>query len=213
MQTADFDHNLFEQGNNDGDKNLLVKFFMKPKQDDAASREEGRAVFKDVEYIDIRVAGKRDPLAVRPATYRDKQRFPRHYDAFKNRVEKPLEGTPLAEWPVITRSQAEELAFINVKTVEQLADMADNHLQRFMGGQTIKQKAKDWLEAAASKAGELKFKELADKAQAENEELKAQLAQQGDLISQLTDRLNALDGAEDEPAAKNKRRRRTSTED
>lgn len=207
MQTADFDHTLFEQGNNEGDKNLLVKFFTKPKEDKAASLEEGRPIFKDVCYVDIRVAGSRNGHVCRPATLHDKQRFPRHHDAFKNREEMPTEGTPLTEWALMTRSMAEEFAYINVKTVEQLANMPDNNAQKFMGGNTLKQKAKDWLEAAAGKAGELKFKALADEVTAENEALKEQIAT-------MMERLNTLESAKsDDPKEKAPSRRRRTTED
>lgn len=223
-QTADFDHTLFEQGNNEGDKNLLVKFFNKPKENKAKSAEAGRPIFEDTCYVDIRVAGSRNGHVCRPATMRDKQRFPRHYSAFENRHEMPTEGTPLAEWPLMSRSQAEEFAFINVKTVEQLATMPDNNVQKFMGGFALKQKAVEWLEKAKEDATDAKFKEIAEQAQAENAELKGKLdeqastlAEQNELIANLSKRLNALESQEtnetEETPAKNKRRRRANTEE
>ena len=218
MQTADFDHTLFEAGNNEGDKNLLVKFYTKPKEDKTESLEQGRPIYKDVCYVDIRTAGSRNGHVARPATLKDKQRFPRHFAAYENRQEMPTEGTPLTEWSLLTRSQAEEFAFINVKTVEQLANMPDNNAQKFMGGNTLKQKAKDWLEAASAKAGDLKFKELADKTQKENDELKEQLASQGDMLAKLTERLNSMDAdkapdVEVKEASEPSRRRRAQSKD
>ena len=127
------------------DKNLLVKFFVKPLQDKAATLKEGRPIFKDTVYIDIRVPGERDAV-VRPATVADKKRFPRHYEAFTVRNEEPEEiGTPLTEWPAVSRSQAEELAFFNVKTVEQLANMPDSGNHQFTGILSLKNRAKEWL--------------------------------------------------------------------
>lgn len=134
------------------DAQLLVRFFMKPKQDKKATEEAGRPIYKDVEHCEIRVRGNRDPQACRPATLRDKERFPRHYEAFKKRVELPEEGTPLAEWPQISRSQVEELSFVNVKTVEQLVDVADTHISKIHGGYSLKQKAATWLESANDNA-------------------------------------------------------------
>lgn len=211
MQTADFDHNLFESGNNEGDKSLLVKFYSKPREDTAKSLEEGRPIFVDVCYVDIRIAGSRTGHIARPATMRDKQRFPRHYQAFTNREEMPLEGTPLKEWAAITRSRVEELAFINVKTVEQLANMPDNNVAKLMGGNALKQKAKDWLETAKEKAGELKFKQLADEMAEENNTLKEQLAKQGDMLAELTARLDASE--KEAPAENTPSRRRRTKED
>jgi DNA-binding transcriptional regulator of glucitol operon len=148
MQQADFDHTLFESGNNKGDSSLLVKFFIKVMPDNEASAAEARAIFKDVEYVDIRVAGSRSSHVCRPARQGDIERFPKHYEAFKQRKEIPLEGTPLVEWAQISRSQAEELSFLNVKTVEQLAAMSDNYAGQRMGGYELKARAIAWLVAA-----------------------------------------------------------------
>ena len=57
-----------------------------------------------------------------------------------------VEGTPLAEWPIMSRSQVEELSFHNVKTVEQLVAMSDSLASQFMGMNGLKAKAKMWLE-------------------------------------------------------------------
>lgn len=149
MQAADFNHEDFTtQGTSAADKTLLVKFYVRPKQNQAASKKEGRPIFKDVEYIDIKVPGTRSGGACRPATQGDKQRFPEHYTAFKNRIEgaEEMVGTPLSEWPQISRSRIEEMAFFHIKTVEQLANMADAQVSQFMGGYDLKRKAAEWLE-------------------------------------------------------------------
>jgi len=165
MQQADFDHTLFESGNNKGDESLLVKFFHKTMPDKEASAQENRAIFKEVEYVDIRVAGSRSSHVCRPARPHDISRFPRHYDAFKQRKEIPLEGTPLVEWALISRSQAEELSFANVKTVEQLAAMADNFASQRMGGYDLKAKAVKWLETAKENSIPIAMKEKLDEAE------------------------------------------------
>ena len=134
------------------DESLMVRFFLKERKDEDKSLKEGRACFKEVEYVEIRIPGARAAQACRPATWRDKIRFERHYEAFKGRMEEPTEGTPLKEWPQISRSQAEELAFFNVKTVEALAGISDTHLNNFQSGYTLKQRAMEWLrEADATK--------------------------------------------------------------
>ena len=152
MQTAEYNHEDFSSNSqSEADKTLLVKFYIKSLPDKEATAKEARPMFKDVEMVDIKVPGQRDGVA-RPATYRDKTRFPRHYEAFKARVELPAEGTPLAEWPAISRSMADQLSFINIKTVEQLADFHDSSMTGVPGAQTLKQKAKDWLEATKDDA-------------------------------------------------------------
>jgi len=147
MQTAQFDHQDFEpNAQSKLDESLLVKFFTQQREDKTASLKEGRPIFKDVEYIDIKVPGNRSGGACRPAQYRDKQHFPRHYAAFQQRKEMPLEGTPLAEWPLMSRRQVEELAFNNIKTVEHLVAMSDSDTAKFMGMNTLRRKAKMWLD-------------------------------------------------------------------
>jgi hypothetical protein len=148
-QVAEFDHNQFSSSRQaEADKGLLVKFFMLPRQDKAATELAGRPIFKDVEHVDIKIPGNRNSGACRPATEADKRRFPNHYRAFKERIENVEEGTPLTEWPLMSRSMAEELAFFRVKTVEQLVTMSDSQSSKFMGLNALKEKARLWLKSA-----------------------------------------------------------------
>lgn len=154
------------------DATLLVKFFEKPVPDKGATREEGRPMFKDVEFIEIRTPGNRDAVC-RPAKQRDINRFPKHYQAYKDRVStEHLEGTPLAEWPLMARSRVEELAFHNVKTVEQLAGMPDSNVAQFMGMNVMKQKANEWLEQAKDSRASAELHEELEKRDNEIDELK-----------------------------------------
>ena len=181
MQTADFDHHAFEQNaQSEEDKKLLVKFFMQPRPDKLATVKEGRPIFKDVEYVDIKIPGDRTGGACRPATYQDKIRFSDHYRMFKARIEVPLEGTPLGEWPLITRSLVEELAFHNVKTVEHLAGMADVNIAKFMGLGTLKAKAVTWLETASE---ESKVHKLQDELAERDERIAALEAKVDQILS------------------------------
>lgn len=176
MAIAEYNHEDFEQTRqSEQDEKLLVKFYTKTVKDNTKSAEQGRAVFKEIEYVDIRIPGARGTGAARPATFKDKQRFPKHYAAFKARVEMPVEGTPLSEWPVITRAHAEELGFMGVKTVEQLAGMADSNASQFMGGQSFKAKATAWLERAKKDVSLAKLEEELAKRDAQIAALSAKL--------------------------------------
>ncbi len=160
------------------DKSLLVKFFIKPREDKERSLEEGRPIFKDVEYIDIKIPGNKNSGACRPATKRDKQRFPDHYRAFKNRTENDVDvGTPLTEWPPCSRSRAEELAYFHVKTVEQLANMADSQVGNFMGLYKLKQQAIDFLEATKANKPIFELSEKNRKLEEEVQELKSTMTE------------------------------------
>ena len=84
---------------------------------------------------------------------------------------------------------AEELSFSGVKTVEQLAGMADVVASQFMGGQMFKDKAQKWLDRA--------------NADVTLTQLEGELLKRDTLIAQMERRL-----AELEKPAKRKRRTR-----
>ena len=68
----------FKQSNQASqDDTLLVRFYIKPLQDSGESAKQGRQIFVDTEYIEIRTPGSRDAVA-RPAKAGDIARFPRH---------------------------------------------------------------------------------------------------------------------------------------
>jgi hypothetical protein len=172
MQTADFNHNDFKD-TAEADKSLLVRFFYKNIENKLESRAAGRPIFKEKIYIEIRLAGQRGVQACRPVTYADKMRFPLHLKAFEDRVQPPTEGTPLIEWTQISRTQAEELAFLHVKTVEQLAGVKDTNIQNFMGGYALRDKAAKWLSVNEAEVDTREKQEM----QADIDGLKAQVAE------------------------------------
>lgn len=180
----------------EADAGLLVKFFHREREDKEATAKAGRPMFKEVEYIEIRIAGKRDAQACRPASERDKARFPRHYEMFKQRVEVPCEGTALSEWPQITRSMVETLSFFQIKTVEQLVSASDTNLSQIHGGIGLKEKAKAFLEMSDQ-----------TKLLAEKEELQNKLDEQDSKIAELEAAILKLSTASTEEAPAPKKRR------
>jgi hypothetical protein len=160
------------------DDGLYVEFSMFAEQNKAKSLEEGRPIFDEVPYVRIMIPGDKDNIIHRKVKDSDKQRWPRQWQAFEANQEQPLEGTPLAEWPGITRAQVEELAHFGCKTVEQLAQMPDSQAGKFMGVQMLRQKAQAYLTASAANAPiqqlQAENKRLSD----ELEAIKDQLAEQ-----------------------------------
>ena len=156
LQEAGFDVTETAMGDQSNrfakDENLYVKFTIHPKQDLKKSAKAGRPIFLDTEYVQIMVPGDKSSMVNRPASQRDKDRFPRHYAAFKNNEGEILEGTPLEQWPGLTRSQVEEMKYFNIRTVEQLANLNDSQSQKFMGIAQFKKRAADFLEAAEGNA-------------------------------------------------------------
>jgi len=158
MQTADFDVADFDAGNRyKGDENLFVRFYTISIEDKQASAEKQRPIFKEQEMCGIRVPGQQRENCYK-ANFKYKNRFPKHYKAFKDRVEMPESGTPLSEWGLIPDTVAKEMAFFNIKTVEQLSELRDSILQDFQGATGYKQKAQKWLDTAnvAASAADMK---------------------------------------------------------
>lgn len=168
-ETAEYDTQDFES-RTAGDKSVYVRFYIRPLKDEAASLEEGRPIFRDREYVEIRAPGNANNVVQRPVTDMDKERFRHAYRAFRDGATEQDFGTPLTEVPWITRSQVEELAYLKVRTLEQLVNVGDDVCTRIPGLYQLKQKANVAIEKAEKNAPFIKM-------QAENEELKGQLAE------------------------------------
>jgi len=158
-----------------GDERLYVKFFYHPRKNELLSTQEGRPIYEDREYIEITVPGNRDMVVCRPATDIERERFPRHYAAFRNKAAQPNDGTPLNIWPALTKAQVEEMKFFNVHTVEQLAGMSDEQSQKFMGIQNLRTRARAFLEESGKSAAAEKLSSELAKRDEEISALKAQM--------------------------------------
>lgn len=224
MQTAEYNHNDFAN-TAEADKSLLVRFFKKNVENKLESEAQGRPVFKEKVYIEIRVAGKRDPQACRPVTHADKQRFPQHWEAYEKRTEPPTEGMPLMEWALVSRSQAEELAFLNIKTVEQLASVTDTNLQSFRGGYALRERAQKWLEKTSLESEDTEKQEMRDRIAELESKIEAMLMngakartnkgeedRVNDLHSGLDGEVLGVDEAPEDEKPKRKSRARRKTE-
>lgn len=192
---ADYDHNDFDTMRAaEADRMLMVKFFVKtrPKKgvDPKSLGPNEPPPFDEVEYIEIRVPGSRDPQACRPATDADKNRFAEHYRMFKQRIEAPVEGWPLSEWNGARPGQVEQLAFLGVKTVEQLIAIPDVKISGMMGGVNLKYRAQKALEERENGA----------KLREENEFLRGELDELKEKFASLLDSIGA-DTPDPEPAA------------
>lgn len=135
-----------------GDERLFVQFYRKPVVQPGASREAGRSIYKEVDYIKIMVPGDKLSIIERPVDEIDRVRFATRYDRWKAGAGAAMEGTPLASLPTMTPSKVEEYKFFNVHTVEALADAPDNVGQKFFGFNDDKRRAKAFIELAKGNA-------------------------------------------------------------
>ncbi len=165
---------------------IHVEFINLPVEDQAASRKEGRPIFRDVEHCRIRWVGDNKRELCEPAHQkteysRDERRyitfaekFPEHYKLFKaNQDQAAVNGTPISELPFLSESKRAELRALNITTAEALAGLDGTPLQRLgMGGRDLKNQAQAWLDKASGVADVSKMAQ-------EIEALKAMIANMG----------------------------------
>jgi hypothetical protein len=154
------------------DNKLYVEFFRKPVMQPGKSREAGRAVYEEVDYVRIHVPGDKSSVIERPLSQQDVFRFQDRYNKWKAGQEEAVTGTPLSALPGMNASKVEEYKFFKIVTVEQLADANDNLGGKFMSFQQDKQRAKAFMEVAANNAPIEKMNAELQKRDAEIENLR-----------------------------------------
>jgi hypothetical protein len=177
-------------------KRLSVLFFKKPLINPAKTAAEGREIYDDVIWIKKMIPGDALNIVERPIYEQDKMEFPMHWAHFMNQhgSEEMLSGTPLSEWSLISRSQAEELRALKFHTIEQIAEASDLALQRMgmsagMSPYTFRDKAKAFLSKSTTDAEALKRDEELKKLEAENERLRAENKAEMDKLKAQLDML------------------------
>jgi hypothetical protein len=141
------------------DARLAVQFYKKSMKQEDASNEAGRPIFKEFDFVRIMIPGDNLTEIDTYAQESHKQRFPRQWAHYQNQMSDHLDivGTPLDQWPQVTRSQAEELRGLKFHTVESIADCSDQQLQRIgmvagMSPHNFRLKAKAFLNLANDSA-------------------------------------------------------------
>ena len=197
-----------ESDNNGADGRLAIKFYKYSEADQEATLAQGRPIFKEVDYIKIVVPGDALSEIDRPVYMSDKTRFPIHWANYLNRVneEGKYEGTPLTEWNLISRSQAEQLRACKFYTVEAIATASDQQIQSIgmaagMSPYTFRDKAKAFLDSAKTTADFSQRQEELDQLKAENARLKAETDAK---LAQMQEQMAAILAAvgEKKPKAK-----------
>jgi uncharacterized coiled-coil protein SlyX len=183
LQEADYDTTALAYGKDE--EKLIVRFFKHPHKNEHKTEEEGRPIYDDIDYVSIRIPGDKTSEILRPIRAEDKLRFPKHWLQYQTNETQGISGTPLTEWPAISRSQVEELAFFNVKTVEQLAELSDVHCQKWPGVQSLKVRAKAFLEMASSSTAPI-------------ERLSAALEERDNIIATMRQQMADLQNSVDE---------------
>lgn len=159
------------------DAGLYVEFYLEAVKDEEATIEAGRPIFFDREYIKIIPVGDKMTVICEPVTDEYRFRWPQKYAAFKAQQHQPQEGTPLEQWPPLTKSQVLTFKGANVHTVEQLANVSDGNLSNLgMGARDLREKAIAYIKSAEGSAGVLAMQQQLNDAMKQIEALKNQLS-------------------------------------
>lgn len=146
------------------DMQLAVEFFVKAVEHPSKSREEGRPIYDDREFVRIRFPADNKRELVAPAHERHyvshigqqvtyAERFPEVYGAFQRQEADFVTGTRLIVAPFLTESKRAELDALGVKTVEQLAGLPDGARKRLgMGAMELQRQAQEYLDNAKGTA-------------------------------------------------------------
>lgn len=187
--TAEYDLGL---GNTGG---LGVEFFYKAEQQGAASDAAGHPVFAQVEYVRIRFPGGKDvfeaPAAAPAAPGKSyAQIYAPHYKRFKEvGAGAGQAGFPVEQWPALNVAEAATLKALNVYTVEQLAEVSDETVERLgMGGRDLRTKAQAFLAAAKDSAITSKQAVELARLKEDNELQKMELEELRQMVKQLSDK-------------------------
>jgi len=182
---------------------VSVEFYSVAEEDSAQTREAGHAVFVDVDYCRWWKRGT-NQSATECRVSRMKKFYPHiwaiaeaAHDAWKKGHELPVEGVPLAQWPMVSRAQVENFRLINVRTVEDLAGTTENDFNRIgPGARELREKARAWLKVA-HETGRI-AEVLRDRDEqitalaASNEELRSDVAELRSALDKLKPRQRAL---------------------
>jgi hypothetical protein len=145
---------------NNADSRLQVRFYKRPVQQEQETLDAGRPIYKEFDFVHICVAGDTLTEIDTYALASHKQRFPIQWANYMNRQganDQEVVGTPVAEWPLVSKSQAEELRAMKFHTVESIAHASDQQLQRIgmaagMSPYSFRDKAKAFLNLATTAA-------------------------------------------------------------
>lgn len=152
-----------------GGTGIRPLFEMRAIPNPRKSREQGRPIFDELEYVMIYIVGDKNTVASERVKDEHRKRWPNEYAAFKAGRQQSSSGTPIEQWPALGISQVAEFKALHIHTVEDLAALTDAGIGKIgVGGRTWVERAKAFLEAASGGAP-------ADRLQHENDQLRAQL--------------------------------------
>ena len=176
--------NSVSHGNDSG---LIVEFYHREKINQPASEAAGRPIYTSKPYVHIMIPGDKTTDVHRPVQDRDKQRFSRQWQAFLDDDQPVLDGTPLEEWTLLNVAQRAELKALNIRTIENLAEINDNLLDRIgFGAQKLRTMAREYIERAKGNVDNARFAREIEQRDVKIDLLTKQIAELSERLDQAT---------------------------
>lgn len=130
------------------DKRLAVKFYKKAVLNKFKSKQEGRQVYDDVDYISILIPGDNTTKIDKKVTDEEKRRFSIIWEKYQNNQASIQNGLSLSLLPGISPAQVENLKGYNIHTIEQLAGLGEKAIQKIMNARELIKDAQKFLEGS-----------------------------------------------------------------
>lgn len=102
---------------------LIVTFYQHSEIDIRATTDQGYAVYRDVDYVEISHPGENLNIVRRPVRTQDVYRWQDKWKAYKENREQAVQGTPIELLFPTHPSQGKNLRMHNVHTIEQCANL------------------------------------------------------------------------------------------
>ena len=171
------DQDLMQIHKAPADAGVFPHFYTTVQEDPEASKKEGRPVFREVEMIALEIPANPKTRPVYRVKDEHRAKYADAYKRFRAGLEARPDGTPLEEWPYLTKLRVAELKALQVYTVEQIAGLSDTQLQKVgSDGLEIQKRAKQFLQPEGATVKELR---------AENRGLAEEIAQLKGIVAQL----------------------------
>jgi len=156
----------------------ILRFYTEPVEQTAQSAEQGRPVFKDMDFVGITNPGSRDEVVLLAEKKAKQDEYVAWaYRKWKATQEQVVDGTPVETVPFLSKAVVMELKAINIHTLETLAQAPEQAMQRMMGLRDLRKKAEAYLAAAKDSAIVTKMQHELNQRDQELATLKAQMAQ------------------------------------
>lgn len=158
------------------DAQLPVRFEWFDEEDPAETKRCGYPRYKRIQIIRTLIPGSKDERVDRVRA-EHKHRFPRAWAAFLAGEEGVVDGTPLKDFPGLTKDDVSTLTHFHVLSVEQLASMSDEQVGNLgHGWRARRDGAKTWMSARRAAQPVAELNAQLEEERSRRAELEARLA-------------------------------------